>query len=349
MPCQVLRRRPAARRPASSSRPRGPSPNTVCVARACRDGRPCNSFATLRTAGSRRPLRDQVGHRFTRPGERLTRAARASRVPDFRTFSQAPSFSSAQRDVLLGPSDRHTSLQRSWREPRRPPASPDSPMLTARLRRKPPHTCPLHRTALQQGPQLIVCSKPQIEQSWTVETGSGQPRRVLGTRSRGKVPGADILADVAAVRVLANRASRAPPESSPSARSSGMTDSVSNRGRGRRRGRRSGTHPGTAGAHAALIELPGHRASSSRLQMISARNIHEPSSGLMRQVFLPIQPSPACCGVDTLLNGPGVHVCARFETGRRLASRSHSSSPSSRRLDHRRDNRRPRRSGRWRA
>ena len=29
--------------------------------------------------------------------------------------------------------------------------------------------------------------------------------------------------------------------------------------------------------------------------MISDRKIHEPSSGLIRQVFFPIQPSPAYC------------------------------------------------------
>src|SRR5215510_13928216 len=39
----------------------------------------------------------------------------------------------------------------------------------------------------------------------------------------------------------------------------------------------------------------GGSQSSGRLQMISPRKIQEPASGLITQVFLPIQPTPACC------------------------------------------------------
>ena len=67
--------------------------------------------------------------------------------------------------------------------------------------------------------------------------------------------------------------------------------------------------------------------------MIAERKTHEPSSGLMRQVFLPIQPS-RLLGVDTLLDGTGVHVCAASRPGRpcRAAIRSDEAASA---LDHR--------------
>ncbi len=39
----------------------------------------------------------------------------------------------------------------------------------------------------------------------------------------------------------------------------------------------------------------GASTASGRVQTISDRNSHEPSSALMRQLFLPIQPRPAYC------------------------------------------------------
>ena len=64
----------------------------------------------------------------------------------------------------------------------------------------------------------------------------------------------------------------------------------------------------------------GASTSSGRLQMISARKIHEPSCGLITQVFLPIQPMPGVLRVDALLHRAGIDVGARLERlGRLLA------------------------------
>src|SRR3989338_11081377 len=43
---------------------------------------------------------------------------------------------------------------------------------------------------------------------------------------------------------------------------------------------------------------------SDRLQIISARKIHDPSSGLMTHVFFPIQPRPAYCAQTRSCTGP---------------------------------------------
>ena len=50
-----------------------------------------------------------------------------------------------------------------------------------------------------------------------------------------------------------------------------------------------------------LIRLRPPRA-RSRLTATPARNIQEPISGWIRQVFLPIQPRPACAANDSLLH-----------------------------------------------
>ena len=47
--------------------------------------------------------------------------------------------------------------------------------------------------------------------------------------------------------------------------------------------------------------VPG---SSGRLQMISPRKSHDPSSGLITHVFLPIQPMPAYCAYTRSCTGP---------------------------------------------
>ena len=61
-----------------------------------------------------------------------------------------------------------------------------------------------------------------------------------------------------------------------------------------RRSRRWGTTAGTAGSCRTDRRLAAS-GSSGRLQMISPRNSQDPRSSLIRQVCLPIQPSPACC------------------------------------------------------
>ena len=48
----------------------------------------------------------------------------------------------------------------------------------------------------------------------------------------------------------------------------------------------------------------GASGSSAKLVMISDRKNHEPFSGLMRQVFLPIHPSPACWAYTRSCTGP---------------------------------------------
>ena len=64
--------------------------------------------------------------------------------------------------------------------------------------------------------------------------------------------------------------------------------------------------------------------------MTTPRNSHEPSSGLMRQVFLPIQPRPGVLRVDALLHRTGVHVGQRVEGLARDTSRIQATSASSR-------------------
>ena len=59
----------------------------------------------------------------------------------------------------------------------------------------------------------------------------------------------------------------------------------------------------TARARAALIDA-GASGSRSAFVSTSARNSHEPSFGLIRHVFLPIQPRPACSANTRSCTGP---------------------------------------------
>src|SRR5512138_3215506 len=54
-------------------------------------------------------------------------------------------------------------------------------------------------------------------------------------------------------------------------------------------------HASMQSVHVPHWSSEGRSHSSGRLQMISDRNIHDPISGLMTHVFLPIHPMPAYC------------------------------------------------------
>src|SRR5688572_14894128 len=71
---------------------------------------------------------------------------------------------------------------------------------------KPAHAGPLHRAPLQQRPQLVVRSRPQIEQARRVQPFAGLPGRIRRhTRRRLVVVRTDVLADVTAVRMRTDR------------------------------------------------------------------------------------------------------------------------------------------------
>ena len=141
--------------------------------------------------------------------------------------------------------------------------------------------------------ELGVGPPPQIDEPRRVERRPRLPLR-LARHQRRLVPRADVLADVAAVDVAAERRRHARRGSPSSARSSGTTGSAARRARTARRWRRSGRRRGTA-CRCRTDRSPARSGSSGRLQRIVDRNSHEPSLGLITQVFLPIQPRPACC------------------------------------------------------
>src|SRR5688572_26065018 len=71
---------------------------------------------------------------------------------------------------------------------------------------QPPHAGTLHRATPQQRAQLIIGPLPQIEQRGCIETVTRKPRGILAaTGGWREVPGADFLADVAAIGVRTNR------------------------------------------------------------------------------------------------------------------------------------------------
>ena len=88
-------------------------------------------------------------------------------------------------------------------------------------------------------------------------------------------------------------------------------------------------HADRHAVHSPHWSKPGSSGSSGRLVMRHPRNSHEPSSGLITQLFLPIQPMPACCAYTRSWIGP-VSTYARASNGASFSRRIHSARASRR-------------------
>ena len=277
-----------------SSARRAPSPKTVCVAALPQIDTPRQSL---------RPRRGRFGERGT-IGDELSWRSSGSVV------CTSPS---ECRPVAA---DNGVDAQRSPARSRRCGASPATFVRRIGLPRS-------------ARPQLIVAHRRETSASPTrSQAGTRLPRRIVGTR-RDRVPRADLLADIAAVDVGSRRRPRARRESRRGARWSDTKCSASSRARPARRAPRVGHASRHSVQVAALIERR-RVESSGRLQMISARNIHDPSFGIDDAGVLADPADAGVPRVDALLHGTGVDVARAPRTARRDASRIHASSASSR-------------------
>ncbi len=169
-----------------------------------------------------------------------------------------------------------------------------------------------HRAPLQQRPQLIVAPLPQIEERGAVEAGARQPGVVRGNaRRRRQVPGANVLADVAAVDVISDVAPRRLWNRSLELdRQIRETPGRVHHVRFDQRAGRAGVE--TARARPALVERrlirrqrqagDQHRQEHPRSELVvdDARVLADPAN-------------PGVLRIDALLDGSGVDVGASLE------------------------------------
>ena len=153
--------------------------------------------------------------------------------------------------------------------------------------------CARHRGARDRAPSSSASVAATVARATALE-GRRAAATLDGRSRRARlVVGTDVLADVAAVDVRPDGGAQRRVDGSALARSSDTKCSA--RVEHVRLDERAGrTRLEAQRARAALIE-PGASGSSGRVVMISPRNSQEPELGLIRQVFLPIQPRPACC------------------------------------------------------
>ena len=176
------------------------------------------------------------------------------------------------------------------------------PMATARLRLRPTSFARVIALPFTSARRSSSVRRHRVDETRQVETGTRLPWCIARMSARADCT--DRPPDRCRTRTR-DRRSRldAPRESTSAARWSDTTGTVSNP-----------AYPGSTSAPVGQasrqrVQLPHCSSpcvsgSSGRVQMISPRNSHDPISGLIRHVFLPIHPRPAYCAYTRSCTGP---------------------------------------------